>query len=226
MARSVRQSLPKPPPEYDQAYISQLADAVNRYMFQAQAPAEVIAAHFIMTDPLHIPPDIPNTHDQPTGLIYLRQISAMPLVTVQVGSPSSTSSTSWVMLGLNVQFTPPPGVTRATFTVTGQIGNTGNGETDLSLAYGTGTPPVFGAPATGTMIGLPVRYTGPSAGAFAPFSQTVAITGLTPGVTYWIGAAVKVSAASSVLNNLAITGQGVSDSPGYFLTVVEPGDLQ
>jgi len=71
MARVVRQSLPQPPPVYDQTYISRLTDAVNEYMFQAQAPAEVIAARFILVDPLHIPADVPDTTGLPTGMMYL-----------------------------------------------------------------------------------------------------------------------------------------------------------
>jgi hypothetical protein len=71
MARTVRQDLPSPPAIYDQAYIAQLAEAINRYMVQREAPAEVIAARFILVDPLEIPGDVPDTTGLPTGMLYL-----------------------------------------------------------------------------------------------------------------------------------------------------------
>lgn len=71
MARTVRQRLPDPPPTYDQAYIGKLAEAVNRYMLQREAPGEVIAARFILVDPLRVPTDIPDVSTLPTGMIYL-----------------------------------------------------------------------------------------------------------------------------------------------------------
>jgi hypothetical protein len=71
MARIVKQPLPQPPPVYDQAYVSQLAAAINQYMIQAQAPAEVTAARFILVDPLHVPGDVASTAGLPTGMMYL-----------------------------------------------------------------------------------------------------------------------------------------------------------
>ena len=81
MPRQVRQTLPEPPPVYDQAYIARLADAVNRYMFQRDS-GEMIAAHFIVTDPIQIgaptPPGLPNTSGLPTGLVVLKQVPGAP----------------------------------------------------------------------------------------------------------------------------------------------------
>jgi len=74
MGRVIKQPLPQPPAAYDQTYIAQLADAINDYMYQAQAPAEVIAARFILIDPLRIPTDVPNTTGLPTGMMYLKQV--------------------------------------------------------------------------------------------------------------------------------------------------------
>lgn len=85
MARVVKQTLPQPPPEYDQAYIAQLANAVNRYMIQRESLGEMVAARFIMTDPprvvpgaLATSPDFPNTIELPTGTIYLKQVPGAP----------------------------------------------------------------------------------------------------------------------------------------------------
>jgi hypothetical protein len=71
MARVVRQRLPEPPPQYDQEYIAQLAEAVNRYMVQREAQGELIAGRFIMTDPVNIPGDLPDTSTLATGTEYL-----------------------------------------------------------------------------------------------------------------------------------------------------------
>ena len=76
--RLIRQKLPDPPPVYDQAYIAQLADAVNDYMVQATAPADVVAARFIMTAPVRIPEDVANTAMLPTGMLYLVDAPGAP----------------------------------------------------------------------------------------------------------------------------------------------------
>jgi hypothetical protein len=71
MARIVKQNLPQPPPQYDQEYVAQLANAVNRYMVQREAQGEVIAARFVMTDPVMVPGDLPDTSTLATGTQYL-----------------------------------------------------------------------------------------------------------------------------------------------------------
>jgi len=75
--RQIRQQLPKPPPHYDETYIARLTDAVNSYMFSAQAPAEVAAARFICVAPVIVDPtgsiagSIPDTSTLPTGTLYM-----------------------------------------------------------------------------------------------------------------------------------------------------------
>jgi len=83
MARQVRQTLPDPPPEYDQQYIAALARSINNYMGQAQALGEVIAAHFIMTD-------VPTaTTGLPVGTMYLKTLTSgeKVLTLVLAGDP-------------------------------------------------------------------------------------------------------------------------------------------
>jgi len=74
MPRQIKQTLPQPPAAYDQAYIAKLADAINRYMFQAQALGELTAARFIMTDPPT------TTLGSPVGTLYLKTCPACGLV--------------------------------------------------------------------------------------------------------------------------------------------------
>ena len=76
MARQVRQTLPDPPPQYDQDYIAALARSINNYMAQATALAEVIAARYIMTDPPT------STVGLKVGTLYLRIVSGVPVLSV------------------------------------------------------------------------------------------------------------------------------------------------
>jgi len=78
MARTVRQALPQPPPAYDQAYLAQLAEAINYYMFQREAPGELIAARFILVDPLHVPGDQATMAGLPTGMLVLKPFPGQP----------------------------------------------------------------------------------------------------------------------------------------------------
>jgi len=76
MARQVRQTLPDPPPTYNQEYIAALARSVNAYMGQAQALAEVTAGRFIMTD------QPTSTVGLPVGTLYLRNVGGVWVLSV------------------------------------------------------------------------------------------------------------------------------------------------
>jgi hypothetical protein len=88
--RQIRQKLPDPPPTYDQTYIAQLADAVNDYMVQATAPAEVIAARFILVDQVIVDPSgktpgaLVDTSTLPTGMLYV-----LPVTPPKPGTPGN-----------------------------------------------------------------------------------------------------------------------------------------
>jgi hypothetical protein len=226
MARQVRQTLPDPPSQYDQEYIAALVRSVNHYMGQAQALGEVIAARFIMTDPVAIPQDLPNTSTLPVGELYLKLVPALFSANITSANPPSTSSTVAVMMGLAMAF-------QTTYTqtgiciVNGQVGNTGNGTTNLSVVAGRNTPPAFGVPYTpliGTVVGQPVAYKGPASGAYVPFSQTILLSGITPGIPQWIDLAVSVSSGSSIIHDVEIVAFGLRDTSDYFLTVVHKTD--
>jgi hypothetical protein len=76
MARIVKQSIPKPPPEYSQQHAAQMAEAVNRYMIQRESLGEEISGRFICTDPVRVPADQPTTAGLPTGTLYLKEVVA------------------------------------------------------------------------------------------------------------------------------------------------------
>jgi hypothetical protein len=232
MARQVRQTLPDPPDQYDQQYIAALVRSVNSYMSQAQALGEVVAARFIMTDPVPVPGDYagmvgsPDTSGLPVGTLYLKLVPALFARNVTSANPPSTTSTATVMMGLAMTF-------QTTYTqtgiciVNGQVGNTGNGTTNLSVVAGRNTPPVFGVPYTplvGTVVGQPISYKGPSAGAWVPFAQTILLSGITPGIPQWIDLAVSVTSGGSIVRDVEIVAFGLRDTSDYFLTVVTKQD--
>lgn len=77
MARVIRQPLPEPPATYDPSYIAKLANAINMFMLQTTAQAEVVAARYICTVPVIVDPSpsplpgsVPNTRGLPTGMLY------------------------------------------------------------------------------------------------------------------------------------------------------------
>ena len=107
MARTLRQVIPKAPPQYDQTYITQLADAINRYIFQREAQGEMIAARFVATNvpstvPRTGPPAVPadDVHGLPTGTICLKHV------------PGTTGDGGLFLTVVTPQdlFTPPKGI--------------------------------------------------------------------------------------------------------------------
>jgi hypothetical protein len=114
-------------------------------------------------------------------------------------NPVSTTSTSYVMMGLGLSFTSS--LARVVVIIDGQITNSNNnGETDAQLMYGVGAPPSYGAPPPfgATVLGGQIRFKATAGGgAFTPFSQSGLITGLTSGQQVWVGLALKTVAVGS-----------------------------
>lgn len=85
MARVIRQPLPEPPATYDPSYIAKLANAINMFMLQSTAQAEVVAARYICTAPVIIDPSgniagsVPSTRGLPTGTLYLYRVAGPPI---------------------------------------------------------------------------------------------------------------------------------------------------
>jgi hypothetical protein len=113
MARTIRQALPQPPPAYDQAYLAQLADAINYYMFQREAPGDLTAARFICVDPITIPNTVPDTTGLPTGMLNLQYAFADT-----ADSSIAQQAYATVSITLTTTSTPIPG-TSLTLTRTG-----------------------------------------------------------------------------------------------------------
>jgi hypothetical protein len=100
MARQVRQTLPDPPPQYDQEYIAALARSINSFMGQATALAEVTAGRFITTDPVAVPGDLPDTTALPTGMLYLK-----PIMNVEDVPGTSVAQQVWATATLTLTTT-------------------------------------------------------------------------------------------------------------------------
>jgi hypothetical protein len=109
-----------------------------------------------------------------------------------VTNPTGTASTTYVMMGMNLQLPPIVASTALWVTTDGQITNSANnGETDCVVCYGTGAPPVNGAAQVGTIAGQAARYKATAANDFTPFSLTALIQGVAKGQVYWLDLAVK-----------------------------------
>jgi len=120
-------------------------------------------------------------------------------------NPAATGSTTPVMMGLAISFTPLYSG-RVKIIITGEASNNtaGDGFT-VNAAYGTGAAPANGAAATGTVVGNSVSGASAAANALFHFSIVAVVTGLTVGTPIWIDlqlAAVTGGAAS--ISNLSV----------------------
>jgi hypothetical protein len=121
-----------------------------------------------------------------------------PVVTSTVAaSPTGTSSTTEVMMGLSTTFTPVS-TGNVLVRITG-VGSTATGAANFGLEgrYGTGTAPSNGVALTGT--GFPqgvLTLRGAVASGPTSFLVEAKITGLTVGTAYWFDLALKTSNAS------------------------------
>jgi hypothetical protein len=118
-------------------------------------------------------------------------VSPAPTVTYTPANPTGTVSTAaYVMMGLGtvVRINPNKGSAKIKLSIDGIIkttGGTGYG-VNLKIAYGSIMAPSNGAVATGTVVGAVLNPAIAITTQWAvPFSKTVLITGLSPGIQYW-----------------------------------------
>jgi hypothetical protein len=136
----------------------------------------------------------------------------IPLSTPIAPNPTSTTSTSLVMAGIGGawKFTPlQTGMLEIGVFGSMNNGTTGDGTT-LKIAYGTGTAPVNGAAATGTLLGNPITVTFVTGEITSgvPFSFYEYITGLTVNTQYWFDIQFEsVTGGTSSLTNLHVTAE-------------------
>jgi hypothetical protein len=134
------------------------------------------------------------------------QHSAMRKIT----APFSTSSTSYVMMGIGI--TAVPDDSQALVIMDGQLTNNTNGHyTTVVVCYGTGPPPNPGDPLTGTMLTQSSSFQASSGGGSnGPFSLAGIITGITINAPYWFDLAVLVTAGLGTVSNVDATAHVIA----------------
>ena len=112
--------------------------------------------------------------------------------------PSTTSSSTGVMMGLAGSITPAySGVIM--IIISGDMGNnTNNTGVQSQIRYGTGSAPANGAALTGTTAGSLVKMTVNNANNSMPFSLNAIVSGLTVGTTYWIDISLATISGGTV----------------------------
>lgn len=136
-------------------------------------------------------------------------ISTTPNVSQSTpADPTSTSSTTGVMMGLNAAITPT-GSGKILIIISGDSqNNTGGDGTKKQIRFGTGTAPINGAALTGTAAGgLQVDVNQQSSGGQEQgFSLNAIVSGLTLSTAYWIDISLgAVTGGTASLKNLSIS---------------------
>lgn len=124
----------------------------------------------------------------------------------QPTNPTSTTSTTGVMMGLAGSITPR--VTGRLFiTVSGQCKNsTNNRSCVITVRTGTGTAPANGAALTGTAQSPAVTSLGASTTNTFPFCIPTIATGFTVGTAVWIDISLaNVTSGTASVSNITIT---------------------
>ena len=122
-------------------------------------------------------------------------------------NPASTTSTTLVMAGLALPYTPAvSGIVRVQLVGGGKTATAAAG-ISIGLRYGTGTAPANGDAVTGTSFGDGQYFGAPSTAFNAQFALNGIISGLTPGTPVWVDVAFDTansSDAASLANLSAI----------------------
>lgn len=132
------------------------------------------------------------------------------LTTNTTASPTSTASTTAVMMGCAGTITPTQ-TGRIKVIISGQMKNSvaGSGVV-VDLRYGSGTKPANGAAVTGTVIGIEQPFTSVSAGQSTGFTIVGHVDGLTLATAYWLDASVRaVTSGNASINNINICAEEV-----------------
>jgi hypothetical protein len=146
--------------------------------------------------------------DPGTSVLTFAPITASAML--EAAAPAGTTSTTYVMMGLGHVLSSEV-ASRLWVSIDGRIANNTNGrETDVVICCGTGTPPVNGAAQVGTIITQPAAFVATTGGgAFAPFSLTATVSGITPQITYWFDLAVKVTGGTGNVSNIDACAMGL-----------------
>jgi hypothetical protein len=144
-----------------------------------------------------------NNNPAPGSVPGMASISANP------ANPLATTSTTRVMMGLNIPFTPT-GSGKVLITVTGTAQTaTAAAAITLSGQVGTGNPPGNGVPVSGNRFGGASNQTlGPATAAAAGIGFAVTdIVTFTPGTGHWVDLALATGSAADAASvaSLSVT---------------------
>jgi hypothetical protein len=147
-----------------------------------------------------------------TGTNFTSQIPTAATNYNTSNAPTGTTSTTFVMMGLGTAWTiTPKTYSSVMIHIDGSMTNNTTGDgIDINMSFGTGTAPINGAAATGTLVGKDRIWTA-LVGLLnngVPFSLMAPISGLTPGTSYWFDLQVHaITGGTASVSNLNFTAQ-------------------
>lgn len=124
---------------------------------------------------------------------------------VTPANPTGTASTTPVMMGLAVPFTPRTGG-RIKITVEGTYGAANAGSNMIvAVRYGTGAAPANGTPGSGTILGQTPTFHIATSNEFIPFTMTRYVSNLTIGTAIWIDLSLTRGGTNATVSVLTLT---------------------
>ena len=133
--------------------------------------------------------------------------SSNPTAQSSPADPSTTTSTTGLMMGLAGSYTPFQSG-RVLIMISGDIdNNTVADGSQVQIRYGTGTAPANGAALTGTTAGGLVKMTnGVTDTPRMPFSLNAIVSSLTVGTAYWVDVGLAaVTGGTARIRNLSVS---------------------
>ncbi len=124
----------------------------------------------------------------------------------QPSDPTGTTDTTGKMMGLAGSITLNTS-NKILLILSGDIStNTTADGAKVQLSYGTGSAPTNGAAITGTQCGSRPTFTGLTGVLTVPFSVQCIVTGLNPGIAYWLDATeAAITGGTASVSNLSLS---------------------
>lgn len=134
-------------------------------------------------------------------------LNIVNFVQTSPADPTGTTSTTGVMMGLAIAFTPiKTGCMYVSISASAQNSVSTDGASGI-IYFGTGTAPTNGSAITGTQLGNFNQITRFSANStLIPISFQGVVSGLTIGTVYWVDIAFRaITGGTANINNLSVS---------------------